>query len=196
MSPQYGELRPTSGWDRSCSLRHPCKFQWVSHLGSVTARHLVVGVSQTLRHWTEGATCVRQSDHHVGYCLAHILVGVSLVRVTTKNSYFVWGSRSAHAQGDLLRRGVGLWKFLILAKPVSAIPAIAVSAICLTQQTASWHSNNMEMLWYCCMFLQNWNVPQGYVFVYRRTCACSCCEYTVLMALCPVWPQEFGYTLY
>jgi len=28
MSPQYGELRPTSGWDRSGSLRHPCKFQW------------------------------------------------------------------------------------------------------------------------------------------------------------------------
>jgi len=39
--PQYGELRPTSGWDRSGSLRHPCKFQWVSRLGSVTARHVV-----------------------------------------------------------------------------------------------------------------------------------------------------------
>jgi len=49
MSSQYGELRPTSGWDRSGSLRHPCKFQRVSRLGSVTARHLLVGVSQTLR---------------------------------------------------------------------------------------------------------------------------------------------------
>ena len=67
MSPQYGELRPTSGWYRSYSLRHPCKFQRVSRLGSVTARHLVVGVSQTLRHWTEGATYVRQGDHHVGH---------------------------------------------------------------------------------------------------------------------------------
>jgi len=28
---------------------------------------LVVGVSQTLRHWTEGATYVRQGDHHVGH---------------------------------------------------------------------------------------------------------------------------------
>jgi len=54
-SPQYGELRPTSGWDRSGSLGHSCKFQRVSRLGSVTARHLVVGVSQTLRRWTEGA---------------------------------------------------------------------------------------------------------------------------------------------
>ena len=55
MSPQYGELRPTNGWDPSGSLRHPCKFQRVSRLGSVTAWHLVVGVSQTLRRWIEGA---------------------------------------------------------------------------------------------------------------------------------------------
>ena len=40
---------------------------WVSRLGSVTARHLVVGVSQTLWRWTEGATYVRQGDHHVGH---------------------------------------------------------------------------------------------------------------------------------
>jgi len=28
---------------------------------------LVVGVSQTLRRWTEGATYVPQGDHHVGH---------------------------------------------------------------------------------------------------------------------------------
>jgi len=67
MSPQYGELRPASSWDRSGSLMHPCKFQRVLRLGSVTAWHLVVGVSQTLRRWTENATCVRQGDHHVGH---------------------------------------------------------------------------------------------------------------------------------
>ena len=39
MSPQYGELRPTSGWDHFVSLGHPCKFQRVSSLGSDTARH-------------------------------------------------------------------------------------------------------------------------------------------------------------
>ena len=38
-SSQYGELRPTSGWDRYRSLGHPYKFQRVSRLGSVTARH-------------------------------------------------------------------------------------------------------------------------------------------------------------
>ena len=29
---------------------------------------LVVGVSQTLRRWTEGATYIRQGGHHVGHC--------------------------------------------------------------------------------------------------------------------------------
>ena len=40
-------LRPTSGWDRFVSLGHPTKFQLVLRLGSVTAQHVVVGVSQT-----------------------------------------------------------------------------------------------------------------------------------------------------
>ena len=66
-SSQYGELRPTNGWDPSGSLRHPCKFQRLFRHGSVTARHLVVGVSQTLRRWTEGASYVRQGDHQVGH---------------------------------------------------------------------------------------------------------------------------------
>jgi len=54
MSPQYGELRPTSGWDLFGSLGHPGYFQRLPRLGSVTARHVVLGVSQTLRRWTEG----------------------------------------------------------------------------------------------------------------------------------------------
>jgi len=41
--PQYRELRPTSSWDRSGSLGHPCKFQRLSLLGSVTARHSSIG---------------------------------------------------------------------------------------------------------------------------------------------------------
>ena len=32
-----------------------------------TARHLVVGVSHTLRRWIEGATYIRQGDHQVGH---------------------------------------------------------------------------------------------------------------------------------
>jgi len=43
MSSQYGELRPTSGWDLLASLRHPSTFQRVSRFGSVTARHSTSG---------------------------------------------------------------------------------------------------------------------------------------------------------
>jgi len=39
MSPQYGELWLTSIWDRFVILRHTCKFQQVSRLGSIIARH-------------------------------------------------------------------------------------------------------------------------------------------------------------
>ena len=39
MFSQYGELRPTNGWDLLATLGHPCNFQRVSRLGSVTARH-------------------------------------------------------------------------------------------------------------------------------------------------------------
>ena len=70
MPSQYGELRPTSGWDLLASLGHSSTLQRVSRLGSVRLLHgtLVVDVSQTLRRWTEGATYIRQGGHH------HILV--------------------------------------------------------------------------------------------------------------------------
>ena len=78
MCPQYGELWPTSGWDRFGSLGHPSYFQRLPRLGSVTARHVhvVVGVSQTLRRWTEGATCVRQGDHHVGQWPTFLVIDI------------------------------------------------------------------------------------------------------------------------
>jgi len=39
-------------------------------LASLLHGTLEVGVSQTARHWTEGATCIRQGGHHVGHWLA------------------------------------------------------------------------------------------------------------------------------
>jgi len=43
MSSQYGEFRPTNGWDLLASLRHPSKFQpvfafWLRYCGDVTHR--------------------------------------------------------------------------------------------------------------------------------------------------------------
>jgi len=40
---QYGELRPTNGWDRFGSLGHPSKFQRVSRLGFVSAATSLTG---------------------------------------------------------------------------------------------------------------------------------------------------------
>ena len=84
MSPQYGELRPTSGWDRFTSLGYPCKFPPVLRLGRITARHLVVGVSQTLRRWTEGATYIRQGDHHVRHWPKLLVFGYIVEHTNTK----------------------------------------------------------------------------------------------------------------
>jgi len=77
MSPQYGELRPTNGWDPSGSLRHPCKFHWVSHFGNVTARHLVVGVSQTFAALKRGRHLC-SAGWPSRWALSHILVGRSV----------------------------------------------------------------------------------------------------------------------
>ena len=87
MSLQYDELRPTNGCDRSGSLRHPCKFQRVSRLSSITARHLVVRVSQTLRRWTEGVTYVRQGDHHVWHWPTFLVYSVFLLVYIRNFSY-------------------------------------------------------------------------------------------------------------
>jgi len=43
MSLQYGELRPTNGWDRFGSSEHPSKFQRVSRLAFVTAATSLTG---------------------------------------------------------------------------------------------------------------------------------------------------------
>ena len=73
MSPQYGELRPTSGWDRSDSLGHPCKFQRVSPLGSVTARHCSSGRQPKFAASNRGRQ-LRSAGRPSGWALAHILV--------------------------------------------------------------------------------------------------------------------------
>jgi len=45
MSSQYGELRPTSGWDRSGSLEHATNFNGFRVLAALLHGTLVVGVS-------------------------------------------------------------------------------------------------------------------------------------------------------
>jgi len=73
MFPQRGELRPTSGWDRSGSLGHPCKFQRVSSLGSVTARHSSNGRQPNFAALNRGRHVYSARRPSRG-ALAHILV--------------------------------------------------------------------------------------------------------------------------
>jgi len=63
MSSQYGELRPTNGLDRFTSLGHPCKFQQVSRLGSVTARHSSSGRQPNFAALSRGATISSMLRH-------------------------------------------------------------------------------------------------------------------------------------
>ena len=83
MSPQYGELRPTSGWDRSGSLGHPCKFQRVSRLGSVTARHCSSGRQPNFaalnrgRHLYLAGRPSRRALAHISSCVYFVLLYIS-----------------------------------------------------------------------------------------------------------------------
>jgi len=69
------------GWDRFGCLGHPSKFQRVSRLGFVTARHSSSGVSQTLRRWPEGATYIRQGGHHVGNWPTFLVIVIKCLTV-------------------------------------------------------------------------------------------------------------------
>ena len=58
MSVQYRELRFISGWDYFVNLGHPANFNGFRGLAALLHGTLVVGVSQSLWHWTEGATYI------------------------------------------------------------------------------------------------------------------------------------------
>ena len=66
MSPQYGELRLTSGWIDPVVWGTPVNFNRFRILAALLHGTPVAGVSQTLRCWTEGITYIRQGGHHVG----------------------------------------------------------------------------------------------------------------------------------
>ena len=88
MFPEYGELQPTSGWDRSGSLGHPCKFQWLLRLGSITARHSSIGHQPNFTALNRGCHLYSAGQPSC-WSLAHILVysvfhfAIFLVRFST-----------------------------------------------------------------------------------------------------------------
>jgi len=75
MSLQYDEHRPTNGWDLLASLGHPSKFQRLSHLGSVTARHSSSGRQPNCEVLNRGRH-LYSAGRPWRWALAHILVDV------------------------------------------------------------------------------------------------------------------------
>jgi len=67
MSPQYDELWPLVAEIGPVVWVTPTNFNRFRVLTALLHGTLVVGVSQSLRRWTEGATYIRQGGHHVGH---------------------------------------------------------------------------------------------------------------------------------
>jgi len=61
----FGPLVAEICW-RVWGTRTPANLNGFRVFGALLHGTLVVGVSQTLRRWTEGATYIRQGGHHVG----------------------------------------------------------------------------------------------------------------------------------
>jgi len=73
MSSQYGELRPTNGWDPFRSLEHLSKFKRVSRLRSVTAQHSSSGRQPNFAALNRGRH-LYSAGRPSRWALAHILV--------------------------------------------------------------------------------------------------------------------------
>ena len=86
----FGLLTAEIGWP---VWGTPANFNWISRLGSITARHLVVGVSQTLRRGTEGATYIRQVEHHVGHWRTFLVIWQLYKRKMT-SAYYALSSKT------------------------------------------------------------------------------------------------------
>jgi len=88
---QYGELRPTNGWDLLVSLGHHCKFQRVSRLGSVTARHSSSGHQSNFVALNRGRHLYSEGRPS-RWALAHILV-LDLVSWWMDHAVLILGGR-------------------------------------------------------------------------------------------------------
>ena len=103
----------------------PANFNGFRVLAALLHGSRVVSVSQTLRRWTEGATYVRQGDHHVGHWPTLLLVmnhkgysycNLHLVTAHTCHSV-ITHTRSPRADSDALTRRMLLMKTMNYCRP-------------------------------------------------------------------------------
>ena len=96
MFSQYGELRPTRGWNRSGSLGHPCKFERGSRLGIVTSRHSSIGRQSNFAALNRGRH-LYLAGRPSRWALAPILVNLTLCRRIR-----VWSTETATTTAKLI----------------------------------------------------------------------------------------------
>ena len=101
MSLQYGELRPTNGWDRLPGFGYPIIFQRVSRLGSVTARQSSSGHQPNFAALNRGRQ-LYSAGQPSRWALAHILVISTLIKAGTPSRLF--GVSFLHPETDRWRQ--------------------------------------------------------------------------------------------
>jgi len=79
----------------------PANFNGFCFLAALLHGTLVVGVSQTVRRWTEGATYIRQGSHHVGHWPTFLVISFFVFL-----SFLVSSSRAQVAPVDRVWRSI------------------------------------------------------------------------------------------
>jgi len=59
----------------------PANFSGFRVLAALLHGTLVVGISQTLRRWTDGATYIRQGGHHVGHWPTFLVIVMIIIMI-------------------------------------------------------------------------------------------------------------------
>jgi len=108
MSSQYGELRPTSGWDQFGSFGHPTKFQWVLCLGSITARHSSSGRQANFAVLKRGCH-LYSAGRPSCWALAYILIMAAVCNRAGHYIFALWFLSSSSSSFSRLISGDGDW---------------------------------------------------------------------------------------
>jgi len=74
----------------------PANFNGFRVLAASLHGILVLGVSQTLRRWTDGATYIRQGGHHVGHWPTFPVIIINYHILMLDFVYSIWSRRCTH----------------------------------------------------------------------------------------------------
>jgi len=139
MSSQYGKLRPTSGWDLLASLGHPATFQWVSRLGSVTARHSSSGRQPNFPALSRGRH-LYPAGRPSRWALAHDYL--------RSHCYDIFNAMLPVFTYDRFRRNLAWWRSLaLLSFPIVKIYKIWKSKMAVAAILESKNHHILAKIW-------------------------------------------------